>query len=85
MYTVTYSREAAKALRKLPRDTGRRVLRKVNAYADDPASLAGNVKLLTGHPGYRLRVGDWRVLFLVDEDQQALHVTRIGPRGGVYR
>jgi len=84
MYSVTYSREAAKGLRKLPRDRGSRIVRKINAYAQDPASLANNVKRLSGHPGYRLRVGDWRVLFLIEENRQNLHVTWIGSRGGAY-
>jgi len=53
----------------LPRDTSSRIVRKINAYAQDPASLANNVKRLTGHPGYRLRVGDWRVLFVIEEDR----------------
>ncbi len=84
MYAVTYRHEAAKALRKLPRDTGIRIVRQINAYAQDPASLANNVKRLNDHPGYRLRVGDWRVLFLIEKDRQNLHVTWIGSRGGAY-
>jgi hypothetical protein len=47
-----------------------------------PASLANNVKALTGRDGIRLRVGDWRVI--MDDQAEVLDVLKIGPRGGVY-
>lgn len=55
---------------------------KVQQYADDPASLANNVKALQGLDGMRLRVGDWRVI--MRDGVEVLDVLRIGPRGGVY-
>jgi mRNA interferase RelE/StbE len=55
---------------------------KVEQYARDPKSLANNVKRLQGRPGFRLRVGDWRVIFDVSKD--TVDVRAIGPRGGVY-
>jgi mRNA interferase RelE/StbE len=84
MYTVAYTRDAAKTLRKLPRDVVRRITAKVAQYAADPASQANNVKKLTEHPGYRLRVGDWRAVFLVDDGEMVVTVVKVGARGGVY-
>jgi mRNA interferase RelE/StbE len=57
-------------------------MEKVRQYADDPASLAKNVKTLSGRTGVRLRVGDWRVI--LDDHSDVLDVLKIGPRGGVY-
>jgi len=58
---------------------------KINAYAEDPASQANNVRALKGTAGYRLRVGDYRVLFEVEgEDAWMLSVYRIGHRKEVY-
>jgi mRNA interferase RelE/StbE len=37
---------------------------------------------LQDRDGYRLRVGDWRVIF--DEDETVLHILQVGPRGGIY-
>ena len=54
---------------------------KVEQFAADPASLANNVKALSGREAIRLRVGDWRVIM---EDGVVLAVLEIGPRGGVY-
>ena len=44
-----------------------------------------NVKKLTGHPGYRLRVGDWRVLYLVERQILVVQVIEIGQRREIYR
>ena len=44
-----------------------------------------NVKKLTGHPGYRLRVGDWRVLYLVERQILVVQVIEIGHRREIYR
>ncbi len=52
-------------------------------YAEDPASLANNVKKLEGVEYYRLRVGDWRVIFR--EDGFIVDVIKVAARGEVYR
>ncbi|MBK1735024.1 hypothetical protein CKO15_06940 [Halorhodospira abdelmalekii] len=36
------------------------------------------------HPGYRLRIGDWRVVYTVSDETVTVHVIRIAPRGGAY-
>ncbi|MDP4021247.1 type II toxin-antitoxin system RelE/ParE family toxin [Methylobacterium sp. NEAU 140] len=67
----------------MPTNVSRPILDKLALYAADPASLARNVKALTGEPGVlRLRVGDWRVLFT--EDGTVIAVIRIAPRGHAY-
>ncbi|WP_200197126.1 type II toxin-antitoxin system RelE/ParE family toxin [Halorhodospira abdelmalekii] len=42
------------------------------------------MKKLTDHPGYRLRIGDWRVVYTVSAETVTVHVIRIAPRGGAY-
>ncbi len=83
MRPVTYSREAARTLHRIPTNTRRIIVGKVEQYAADPDSLANNVKALKGNPGYfRLCVGNWRVIFR--EDGSVVAVTRIAPHGGAY-
>lgn len=82
MKTIAYSKSAIKTLRKLPANEAARIRGKVEQYATDPASQANNVKKLQGRDGYRLRVGDWRVIF--DEDGNVIAILEIGPRGGIY-
>lgn len=72
---------AAKALRK-HRAEAARIVSKVEDYAREPASLAKNVKALTGSRALRLRVGDYRVV--LEETETEIIVTAIGPRGSVY-
>lgn len=84
MYTVNYTKNATKTLRKLPRNVVAQIVGKISQYADNPASQAANVKRLTGAEEYRLRVGDWRVLFTVENGEMVITVLKIGPRGGIY-
>ena len=84
MRKVTYSRDASKMLQRMPADTVRLSRGKIEQYAAAPESLANNVKAMQGRPGYyRLRIGDWRVIFF--EDMQVVAVERIAPRGGAYQ
>lgn len=84
MYSVTYSKQAAKELLRVPRNVGELVHAKVEAVAVAPLAPNNNVKALTGRPGYRLRVGDWRVIYQLDHGIRVLSVQRVGPRGSVY-
>jgi mRNA interferase RelE/StbE len=77
---ITYSPAAVRALRKLPAGVRRRIVAKLRAYA---ASGAGDVKALAGSDLVRLRVGDYRVIFI--ESATEITVGRIGHRRDVYR
>ncbi len=70
-YTI-YFRDVAKAsLKRMSPDVSRRVLGKIERLRND---LAGDVKRLKAFvPNYRLRVGDWRVLFEVDSERIIVH------------
>ncbi len=83
MHTIRYTAAALKTLRRIPRNTAGLIRQKVQEVAADPAS-ARNVKKLKGRDGYRLRVGDWRVVYDLDAGVLVLIVIEIGPRGGIY-
>ena len=64
-YEIEYNDEAQRDLRKLSPEVARRVIEKIHRMAD---GLAGDIKRLRHiTPGYRLRVGDWRVLFAIEK------------------
>ena len=69
----------------MPRNTARLIMEKIEALAADPFVQNNNVRKLTNHPGYRLRIGDWRVVYLVHEQALLIAVVRIAPRGEVYQ
>ena len=81
MKSITYRPEARKALRRMPANTALRILSKIEAFAENPASQANNIKMLQGRDGIRLRVGDWRVIML---DGVVLDVLHIAARNSVY-
>ncbi|PIY21758.1 MAG: addiction module toxin RelE [Deltaproteobacteria bacterium CG_4_10_14_3_um_filter_60_8] len=85
MYSIKYSPSARKALKAMPRNLAERIIDKIWVLAANPFAINNNVKRLTGHPGYRLRVGDWRVVYTVHEQELLIAVVRIEPRGGVYQ
>ena len=60
--------KAAKDLKALTPSDRARIIGKIERYTDDPASQANNVKALQGSDLYRLRVGDYRVLFTIAAD-----------------
>lgn len=82
MRAISYTRQALKALRKMPADTAQRIIAKIEQYAQEPETQANNVTALKGREGIRLRVGDWRVI--MNDDGVVLAVLEIGPRGSVY-
>lgn len=67
----------------MPTNAARLIRGKLDQLVEDPMR-ASNVKPLKGRPGYRLRVGDWRVLYELDHANRRLVVLDIGSRGSVY-
>lgn len=82
MREVVYSKYAIRTLNRMPASEARRIRSKVLQYAVDPASLANNVKKLKDSRYYRLRIGDWRVIF--GEDGTVVDVIRVAARGEAY-
>lgn len=69
----------------MPRNTARLIMEKIEALSTNPMSPNNNVKKLTNHPGYRLRIGDWRVIYTIHEQALLIAVVRIASRGDVYQ
>lgn len=82
MLDIAYSRDALKSLRRMPANEAKRVRQKIEAYASNPASQVNNFVRLKGRDGFRLRVGDWRVIF--DKQGNVMAILAIGPRGSIY-
>lgn len=80
--TVGYTRPAARALTRMPPRTEALIREKLRLLAERPEALANNVRALKGTEGYRLRIGDWRVIFTIEPDGIMVH--DIGPHGSIY-
>lgn len=84
MYKVTFLKQAQRTLLKMPRNQAFRIQEKIEQIAQEPYGTHNNVTKLQNRPGYRLRVGDWRVIYDVHNDELILLVIKIASRGEVY-
>jgi len=84
VYRIEYSRDALKALVRMPANTARLIRSKIEQLAAHPLGANNNVKRLKGMDAFRLRVGDWRVVYELRHRTVVLLVIRIGPRSSVY-
>ena len=85
MYRIVFTKQANRTLCKMSRNTARLIREKLDQLAQDPYARNPNLTELQGRPGYRLRVGDWRVIYELEDDQLVILVLKIAPRGGAYR
>ena len=84
MWSVTYTADAVRALSGMDQVIAKRIRVKILALALDPKAPNNNVKKLTGVAGYRLRVGDWRVIYTLKQQILTIIVVRIGHRSEIY-
>jgi mRNA interferase RelE/StbE len=82
-WNVILSPGALREYRKLSRQTKGRIRQALAELQKDP--WARPYKKLKGYPFYRIRVGDWRVVYHVDEDAREIHVVKIEKRKRVYK
>ncbi len=83
-YTVRVERAAEKALAKRIRpENADRVREAIAGLAEDPRPAIASRKL-RGREGYRLRVGDYRVIYDIDDEEEVVSVLNVGHRQGIY-
>jgi mRNA interferase RelE/StbE len=83
MYAVEFLPSAARALAKLDRAVQRRIARRVDRLAVDPRADA--VKLRGADDVWRARVGDYRILYSIEDARLLVLVIKLGHRRDVYR
>jgi mRNA interferase RelE/StbE len=84
VYKIVTTKSFAKALARIPMKWQKRIVRKIKDVAADPYGQHNNVTKLQGRDGYRLRVGNWRVIYELHDDRLELWVLDVGARGGIY-
>ena len=83
MFEITYRPKANRTLRRLDKKTANRIMGAINKLAENPARTDLDIRPLKGRAGYRLRVGDWRVIYTADGN--IIAILHIGSRGDVYK
>ena len=84
MYRVVTTKSFGKALARLPLNWQKKIVAKIKEVAVDPYAPNNNLTKLQGRDGYRLRVGDWRVIYELQDDHLVMLVLDVGPRGDIY-
>jgi mRNA interferase RelE/StbE len=84
MYTVQFTQSAHRDLLRLPAEVIRRIIAALERLAADPRGR-GTRKLVGGTGSYRLRVGEYRVIYSVQDAERIILVTRIRHRKDVYQ
>jgi len=82
-YSVHIKRSAAKEIEAVPRKVRARIIERIRALSEDPRS-AGSKKL-SGREAYRIRQGDYRIVYTVSDDDRLAVVSVVAHRRDAYR
>jgi mRNA interferase RelE/StbE len=83
-YTITFARSARKELQSLPIDVAERLLKKIESLTIN-VRPSGSKKLSGATDLWRVRVGDYRVVYKIDDNRRIVDVTVVRHRREVYR
>jgi mRNA interferase RelE/StbE len=83
-YTVVIRDRAERRLQRIPEPLRSNIRHRIDRLADNPRP-SGAQPLKGIHGLWRLRVGNWRVVYVIDDEQGIVDIRLIGPRGEVYR
>ena len=84
MYEVYLERSAADDLRRLPRRLFDRIIARIGRLADDPRP-AGCRKIEGSKSDWRIRIGEYRVIYEIDDDLDRVNVMRVRHRREAYK
>lgn len=83
-YRIDWKQSAGKELKKLPRDVIARILRAIENLASDPRPH-GSRKLVGSEHTFRIRQGDYRVVYNIMDSEGVIEIIRVGHRRDIYR
>lgn len=84
-YELLIKKQAKKMLQALSRPLRNRITEKIIQLGNDPDDPTLDIKSLQGSLYYRLRIGDWRVIYDRDDEVRIISIEKIKSRGGVYK
>lgn len=80
---IFITRKAEAELNKIPDESAKNISQKIFSLAKN--SFPSNCKKLQGQDNYRLRIGDFRVIYTVDMKKSELTILRVADRKTIYR
>ncbi len=82
-YIITFSKQAAKELERIDEPYYSKIKTAINLLAEDPRP--NGCKKLKGRDGYRIRIGDYRVIYEIFDNVLVVDVIVIGHRKDIYK
>jgi mRNA interferase RelE/StbE len=81
-YAVEFTKSAQKELNKLNPQTRLRLLKAINKLSSNPR--IGDVRPMVGSKSWRLRVGDYRIIYNILDKKLVVLIIKVGHRGQIY-
>jgi len=82
-YKILIKESAVKELENIPKKSLKQIIKRVQSLSDNPRPK-GSQKL-SAQERYRIRQGDYRIIYAIQDDQATVHIYKIGHRREVYR
>ena len=83
-FRIQFTKSAAKALKAIPKTAQKRIAKKIESLADDLPDPA-TTKMKGNNPFHRVRVGDYRIVYEIQDEILLILILKIGHRKEVYR
>ncbi|KPJ67717.1 MAG: hypothetical protein AMJ43_03550 [Coxiella sp. DG_40] len=82
-YKLSIEKPALKTLKKIPKPYKQKIIETINMLKDNPKPLGA--KKLVGRDGWRIRINDYRIIYITKESISTILVISIGHRKNIYR
>ena len=82
-YKIVVKKSVAKDLKSIPKNDVQRILSAIQQLAENPRPAQS--KKLSGQERFRIRQGNYRILYTIEDDQLVVCVVKVGNRRDVYR
>jgi mRNA interferase RelE/StbE len=82
-YNVIFTKSSFKELDAIPRKDAKRILKCVSELAEKPGPMG--CEKLSARPLYRVRQGDYRIVYFINDSDKIVDIIKIGHRREIYR
>ena len=82
-YEIYFKESVWKELRKVPKNNLKKILSRIEKLGDDPRPMY--CEKLTGHELYRVRQGNYRIVYSIQDNELTVWIIKVGHRKNVYR
>jgi len=83
-YRIEFKRSAAKVLKKIPKPDRRRISEKIDSLANE-LPRPETTKMKGDNPFHRIRVGDYRIIYEIQDEVLVILIVKVGHRKDIYR